>query len=176
MEECYYTPECAEFINQFIGEKRLKGYALSSYVFSFYNILLGLKFISEVDRLSFAQKSTIILSYFFAYIFSLDASTKIPIILFFFFLVHAHFNVWLYHKKASLLPQNSCNGLHFIKHNLQDWPFCNLQVVHNYGHGGYGIATSPGTAKYVVNMLQNLLKSHPSKSIKEIISQVPLNN
>ncbi|CAH0380900.1 unnamed protein product [Bemisia tabaci] len=52
----------------------------------------------------------------------------------------------------------------------------NLLVVHNYGHGGYGIATSPGTAKYVVNMLQNLLKSHPSKSIKEIISQVPLNN
>lgn len=32
-----------------------------------------------------------------------------------------------------------------------------LEVVHNYGHGGYGVTTAPGTAKYAVELCQELL-------------------
>ncbi|XP_050326369.1 D-aspartate oxidase [Bactrocera neohumeralis] len=31
------------------------------------------------------------------------------------------------------------------------------KVVHNYGHGGYGVTTSPGTAKYAVKIARDLL-------------------
>lgn len=30
-----------------------------------------------------------------------------------------------------------------------------LKVVHNYGHGGYGVTTSPGTSKYAVSILRD---------------------
>ncbi|XP_012276505.1 D-aspartate oxidase [Orussus abietinus] len=33
------------------------------------------------------------------------------------------------------------------------------KVVHNYGHGGYGVCTSPGTAKYTVYWAKEILKS-----------------
>lgn len=29
-----------------------------------------------------------------------------------------------------------------------------LRVIHNYGHGGYGVSTSPGTASYAVQLLK----------------------
>lgn len=29
-----------------------------------------------------------------------------------------------------------------------------LRVIHNYGHGGYGVTTSPGTASYAVQLLK----------------------
>lgn len=29
-----------------------------------------------------------------------------------------------------------------------------LRIIHNYGHGGYGVTTSPGTAAYAVQLLQ----------------------
>lgn len=32
-----------------------------------------------------------------------------------------------------------------------------LKCVHNYGHGGYGVTTSPGTAKYAVQLVKELL-------------------
>ncbi|KAH8274626.1 hypothetical protein KR026_008787 [Drosophila bipectinata] len=32
-----------------------------------------------------------------------------------------------------------------------------LKVVHNYGHGGYGVTTAPGTAKYAVGLVRELL-------------------
>ncbi|XP_076036286.1 D-amino acid oxidase 1 [Oratosquilla oratoria] len=32
-----------------------------------------------------------------------------------------------------------------------------LKVVHNYGHGGYGVLSAPGTAKYAVNLIQDFL-------------------
>uniref|UniRef100_U5ESP7 Putative d-aspartate oxidase n=1 Tax=Corethrella appendiculata TaxID=1370023 RepID=U5ESP7_9DIPT len=35
-----------------------------------------------------------------------------------------------------------------------------LKVVHNYGHGGYGVTTAPGTAKYAVNLVKDVLKGH----------------
>lgn len=31
-------------------------------------------------------------------------------------------------------------------------------VVHNYGHGGYGVSTSPGTAKYAVQLVVEALR------------------
>lgn len=37
-----------------------------------------------------------------------------------------------------------------------------IRVIHNYGHGGYGVATSPGTAKYCVKLAKDLLSSSGS--------------
>lgn len=34
-----------------------------------------------------------------------------------------------------------------------------LKVVHNYGHGGYGVTTAPGTARYAVQLAKNMLSS-----------------
>lgn len=38
-----------------------------------------------------------------------------------------------------------------------------LQVVHNYGHGGYGVTSSPGTAVYAVKLTKELLGRSGSK-------------
>lgn len=32
-----------------------------------------------------------------------------------------------------------------------------LKIVHNYGHGGYGVTTAPGTALYAVELVRELL-------------------
>ncbi|KAB0796542.1 hypothetical protein PPYR_10603 [Photinus pyralis] len=32
-----------------------------------------------------------------------------------------------------------------------------LKVVHNYGHGGYGVTTAPGTSKYAVELVREML-------------------
>lgn len=32
-----------------------------------------------------------------------------------------------------------------------------IKVVHNYGHGGYGVTTAPGTAKYAVKLVKDML-------------------
>lgn len=34
-----------------------------------------------------------------------------------------------------------------------------LKIIHNYGHGGYGITAAPGTAKYAVELLRQSLSS-----------------
>lgn len=31
-----------------------------------------------------------------------------------------------------------------------------LKIVHNYGHGGYGVTTSPGTAKHAVKIVRDI--------------------
>lgn len=38
-----------------------------------------------------------------------------------------------------------------------------LKVIHNYGHGGYGVTTSPGTAAYAVQLLHELLSQRRCK-------------
>lgn len=39
-----------------------------------------------------------------------------------------------------------------------------IKVVHNYGHGGYGVTTAPGTAKYAVKLVKDILSgSNQSK-------------
>jgi hypothetical protein len=30
------------------------------------------------------------------------------------------------------------------------------QVVHNYGHGGYGVTSAPGTAKHAIKLVRQL--------------------
>ncbi|XP_063244542.1 D-aspartate oxidase isoform X2 [Bacillus rossius redtenbacheri] len=35
-------------------------------------------------------------------------------------------------------------------------PAGTLKVVHNYGHGGYGVTSAPGTARYAVKLLKEL--------------------
>lgn len=32
-----------------------------------------------------------------------------------------------------------------------------LRLVHNYGHGGFGVSTSPGTAKHATRLVKELL-------------------
>ncbi|KAK9297031.1 hypothetical protein QLX08_009128 [Tetragonisca angustula] len=36
-------------------------------------------------------------------------------------------------------------------------------LVHNYGHGGYGVCTAPGTAKYAVQLAKQMHKSSTAK-------------
>lgn len=38
-----------------------------------------------------------------------------------------------------------------------------LNVIHNYGHGGYGVTTSPGTAIYAVHLLREMLSQSRCK-------------
>lgn len=40
----------------------------------------------------------------------------------------------------------------------------NVKIIHNYGHGGYGVTTAPGTAKYAVKLATNLLRERHSIS------------
>lgn len=38
-----------------------------------------------------------------------------------------------------------------------------MKVVHNYGHGGYGVTTSPGTAKHVARIVKDICSMSGSK-------------
>ena len=35
-----------------------------------------------------------------------------------------------------------------------------MKIIHNYGHGGYGVTTAPGTAKYAVKLVRDALASN----------------
>lgn len=35
-----------------------------------------------------------------------------------------------------------------------------LKVVHNYGHGGYGVTTAPGTAIYCSKLVKDIISSN----------------
>ncbi|XP_026684145.1 D-aspartate oxidase 1-like [Diaphorina citri] len=39
-----------------------------------------------------------------------------------------------------------------------------LKVIHNYGHGGYGVTTAPGTSRYAVQLVKQALD--PTSSLK----------
>lgn len=38
-----------------------------------------------------------------------------------------------------------------------------LNIVHHYGHGGYGVTTSPGTSAYAIQLLRQMLSQSRSK-------------
>ncbi|XP_065570468.1 D-aspartate oxidase-like isoform X2 [Artemia franciscana] len=40
-----------------------------------------------------------------------------------------------------------------------------LKVVHNYGHGGYGVTTAPGTSKYAVALVKEFLENKISSKL-----------
>jgi hypothetical protein len=44
----------------------------------------------------------------------------------------------------------SFNFLHYPFHSV-------LQIVHNYGHGGYGVTLAPGTALHAVRLVTEAL-------------------
>ena len=35
-----------------------------------------------------------------------------------------------------------------------------LKIVHNYGHGGYGVTTAPGTAKYACKLVKDVVTGY----------------
>ncbi|XP_052873045.1 D-aspartate oxidase [Anopheles cruzii] len=47
-----------------------------------------------------------------------------------------------------------------VEIELLSTPNGTLRIVHNYGHGGYGVTTAPGTAKYAVQLVKAALKSN----------------
>lgn len=48
-------------------------------------------------------------------------------------------------------------GIFQGSYNLLKIIFASFQVIHNYGHGGYGVTSAPGTAKYAVELLRKTL-------------------
>lgn len=42
---------------------------------------------------------------------------------------------------------------------IKDLSGRNMRLVHNYGHGGYGVTTAPGTAKHAVKIVNDMLRS-----------------
>lgn len=38
-----------------------------------------------------------------------------------------------------------------------------LQIVHNYGHGGYGVCTAPGTAMYALRLAKDIHRSSTAR-------------
>lgn len=76
----------------------------------------------------------------------------------------------IYERCTSLVP--SLKSARVVKHWVGLRPHrdpvriekqilnCNdrkLKIVHNYGHGGYGVTTSPGTALYAVKLVKEIL-------------------
>lgn len=53
---------------------------------------------------------------------------------------------------VGLRPHRSCVRVECEL--ITDFQGKSLRVVHNYGHGGYGVTTSPGTAADAVHLLQ----------------------
>lgn len=47
-----------------------------------------------------------------------------------------------------------------VEPEIRHTQFGSMKIVHNYGHGGYGVTTSPGTSKYAVNILKDLHRSN----------------
>lgn len=47
-----------------------------------------------------------------------------------------------------------------VETELLDITTGKLKVVHNYGHGGYGVTTAPGTAIYATQLVADALKSN----------------
>lgn len=35
-----------------------------------------------------------------------------------------------------------------------------LKIVHNYGHGGYGVTTAPGTSLHACDLVQEVLSGN----------------
>lgn len=43
-----------------------------------------------------------------------------------------------------------------VEHEFMDTNRGVLRLVHNYGHGGYGVTTAPGTAKHAVRLVRDV--------------------
>jgi len=59
--------------------------------------------------------------------------------------------------KVGLRPYRE-GGVRVEAERIKNGPHSAL-VIHNYGHGGYGICTAPGTSKYAVELAKNAHRS-----------------
>ncbi|XP_011499436.1 PREDICTED: D-amino-acid oxidase-like [Ceratosolen solmsi marchali] len=59
--------------------------------------------------------------------------------------------------KTGLRPHRE-GGVRVEVEKINDGSYCSA-VVHNYGHGGYGICTAPGTSKYAVELAEDALRT-----------------
>lgn len=44
-----------------------------------------------------------------------------------------------------------------VEKEIMDLGVNKLKIVHNYGHGGYGVTTAPGTAMYACSLVKEVL-------------------
>lgn len=56
-------------------------------------------------------------------------------------------------EAVGLRPYRSCVRVEL--EILTDFESKSLRVIHNYGHGGYGVTSAPGTAAYAVSLFMN---------------------
>ncbi|XP_014214020.1 D-amino-acid oxidase [Copidosoma floridanum] len=63
----------------------------------------------------------------------------------------------LIEHKTGLRPHRE-GGVRVEAERIKDG-LCSALVIHNYGHGGYGICTAPGTSKYAVELARDAHRS-----------------
>ncbi|KOX80585.1 D-aspartate oxidase [Melipona quadrifasciata] len=64
-------------------------------------------------------------------------------------------------EEVGLRPHREKNVRVEVEHIVNG--FSKAILVHNYGHGGYGVCTAPGTAKYAVQLAKEMHKSSTAK-------------
>lgn len=47
-----------------------------------------------------------------------------------------------------------------VEMELKETSRGSIKMIHNYGHGGYGVTTAPGTAKYACKLFKDLVASN----------------
>lgn len=65
-------------------------------------------------------------------------------------------NVSVQHEMVGLRPHRSPVRVEMDSVQISSGRI--LKIIHNYGHGGYGVTTGPGTAKYAVKLAKEHLR------------------
>lgn len=66
-------------------------------------------------------------------------------------------NAKLLHQRLGLRPHR---GVVRVENEIRHANGKKIRIVHNYGHGGYGVTTAPGTALYAVKLVQEILSGN----------------
>ncbi|XP_075226059.1 D-aspartate oxidase-like [Lycorma delicatula] len=82
--------------------------------------------------------------------------------------IRKHDTQGILNRCSALLPQLKNTqilwewaGLRPYRHSvrIEKEKIRKLKVIHNYGHGGVGVSTAPGTSKYAVLLMEEMLKN-----------------